>query len=102
MNGKDGFGSLTVSRMRNTEGLICQVRKEHLELNRLWEGFEKGTIDEPGIDDLVGLMCSIRVALGALDELKREDIEGVLWTGSEDIRQDISEKEMSLKGYILL
>jgi len=72
-----------------------------MELNRLWEGFEKGTIDEPGIDELVGLMCSIRVALGALDELKREDIEGVLWTGSEDIRQDISEKEMSLRGYIL-
>jgi len=67
-----------------------------MELNRVWERFEEGTIDVPGIDEAVGLISSIREELRALEDLRREDIEGVLWTGLDDIRRDLSDKEMGL------
>ena len=67
-----------------------------MELNRLWERFEKGTVDVPGIDEAMRLMSSIREELRALEDLRKEDIEGVLWTGLDDIRRDLSHKEMSL------
>ena len=67
-----------------------------MELNRLWERCKKGPIDVPDIDEAVGLICSIREELRALEDLRKEDIEGVLWTGLDDIRRDLSDKEMGL------
>jgi hypothetical protein len=102
VNGKDPFCGATALRIRRSEALIERIRRDHLELNRLWERFRKGTIDVPGIDEAFGLTASIREALCALEELRREDIEGVLWTGVDDIRRDISDKETTLINCIFL
>lgn len=100
MNGNKAFGTEAACRIRSAEGLICQIRKDYKELTRLWQGFRRGTIDAPGIDEAVRLISYIREGLGALSELRRGDPEGVLWTGLDDMARDISDKEMGLRIFL--
>jgi len=81
VNEKDVFGTATVFRIRSAETLICRIRIDHMELNRLWERCKKGPIDVPDIDEAVGLICSIREELRALEDLRKEDIEGFCGPG---------------------
>lgn len=100
MNGNKAFGAEAACRIRSAEGLICQIRKDYEELNQLWEGFKKGAIDAPAIDEVARLISYIRGALAALDELKREGLEGVSCSGLNEIVRDISDKEMNLKLFL--
>jgi hypothetical protein len=97
VNEKDPIGTATAFRIRRSEALIERIRRDHLELNRLWESFRKGVMDIHDINEVLELTSSVREALRDLDELKREDLEGVLWAGSDAIEKDVSDKETSLR-----
>ena len=84
-------------KIRCMQSLLEQIKKDHAELNRRWNKFEKGESNPIEIDCLVRVLSWVRQGLNAFNESNQRGIEGLLCGEIKDIEKDIKDKEEKLR-----
>ena len=72
-----------------------------MSLRILWKGFKKGVVDKSEIEEIVRVLSWLKEGLNVFEELRTRGIEGVSWGEIKHIDEDVKDKEMNLKIFLL-
>jgi hypothetical protein len=92
----DPYGESSV-KIRCMESLIKQIKKDHADLNRLWERYNNDKITDSDTDPILEKIGWIKKGLFRLKGLVKDEIEGVSWGNMEQIEVDIDSKFEEIK-----
>ena len=87
-------------RIRCMMGLVDQIKADYTCFKTLFKRLERGESDVSLIEELVMVLSWLKQDLNAFKEMRKDQIEGVLWGDINRIDQDIKEKEMHLKLFL--
>jgi hypothetical protein len=87
-------------RIRCMRGLVDQIKEDYTCFKTLFERLERGEGDIPLIEELVRVLSWLKQGLNTFKEMRKDQIEGVLWGDINRIDRDMKEKEMHLKLFL--
>ena len=87
-------------RIRCMRGLVDQIKEDYTCFKTLFKRLERGEGDVSLIEELVRVLSWLKQSLNTFKEMRKDQIEGVLWGDINRIDQDMKEKEMHLKLFL--
>jgi hypothetical protein len=80
--------------------LVYQIKRDHAQLNGLFERFEAGENDLFLIEEIQKVLSWLGLELNTFKEMNKTGIEGLSWGEINIIDRDIKEKERNLKLFL--
>lgn len=87
-------------RIRCMRGLVDQIKEDHTRFSTLFKRLERGESDVSILEELARVLSWLKQGLNTFREMRKDQIEGVLWGDINRIDQDMKEKEMHLKLFL--
>ncbi len=87
-------------RIRCMRCLVDQIKEDHARFSTLCKRLERGESDVSLIEELAKVLSWLKQGLNTFREMRKDQIEGVLWGDINRIDQDVKEKEMHLKLFL--
>ena len=94
---REKMQSDNVYRIRFTESIIEQLKKDFSDLNGLMEKLKIGRIKRSELDEILQKISWIKQGLKSFNKMKYGHIEGVLSGGVKDIEKNMREIENNIK-----
>ena len=89
-------------RIRCTQSLIDQIKRDYADLNSLLKGLKNNTCDISEADEVMQRISWIKEGLKMFNKLRMMNIEGILCDEIEQIENDVMQIEPQLNGRIFL
>jgi len=83
-------------RIRFLNGLIDQIKADHDELIRLWAEIKNRNATGEDTQQIFEKMAWIKKGLSCVKDCNQGTIEGVYWTGLENIERDLKVMEYQI------
>ena len=87
-------------RLRCMRCLVDQIKEDHTRFSTLCKRLERGESDVSLIEELARVLSWLKQGLNTFREMRKDQIEGVLWGDISRVDQDVKEKEMHLKLFL--
>ena len=87
-------------RIRCMRDLVDQIKEDYRCFKTLFKRLERGESDIFLIEELVRVVSWLKQDLNTIKEMRKDQIEGVIWGDINRIDREMKEKEMHLKLFL--